>query len=266
MFNHWHYVWSAVMFYTRLPVPGSAQHSEQILNKSRQYFPMIGLLVGSIGAGVLAAVASFLPASIAVLVSMAATVLATGAFHEDGLADCCDGFGASRDPEKILIIMKDSRVGSFALVGVLLVFGLKFSALTSITETSWVQATVALIAAHVLSRVAASTVADRLPYARLLDQATGGESKIKPIASEPLSIAERLYGTSFALAPLAAVWWAFGWVGVMASLASAVTVTGASEIYLRRRLGGYTGDCLGATQQLAEIGVYLALLATFGGG
>ncbi len=104
---------TAVMFYTRLPVPRWVGHSDDQLNRATVYFPLIGWLVGGVAAGVYWGAAQLWPPLVAVLLSTGAGVLLTGAFHEDGLADTCDGFGGGWTRERILTIMKDSRVGKY---------------------------------------------------------------------------------------------------------------------------------------------------------
>ncbi len=252
--RQWDFFWAAVMFYTRLPVPSGARHSDEILNRSRQYFPAIGVLVGGIAALVLAGAEALFTVGIAVVPSMAASVLVTGAFHEDGLADSFDGFGASRDPQRILQIMKDSRVGSFGLVGMVLVLLAKYASLVTLTGFSVSTAAIIVVNAHTLSRLAASTVADLLPYARTLDRETSadGSSKIKPIADHPLTGGQRLAGVAWAV-PGLVVLAVIDSFTAFAMVAAMVVVVLAAVRYLRARLGGYTGDCLGATQQLAEL-------------
>ena len=102
------------------------------LDRASRYFPLVGVIVGAIGAGVTEAAALVLPVSLAILLGMVATVLATGAFHEDGLADTCDGMGGGWDTLQVLSIMKDSRIGSYGAVGVVLVLLFKFTALVEI--------------------------------------------------------------------------------------------------------------------------------------
>ena len=114
------YFFGAVRFFTRLPVPDWVGHSAEALNRSARYFPAVGMLVGGIGALVYVAATHLWPQPVAVLLSMAATVYATGAFHEDGLADMVDGLGGGWEKQRILEIMKDSRVGSYGVVAVVL--------------------------------------------------------------------------------------------------------------------------------------------------
>ena len=104
---------TAVMFYTRIPVPSWVNHDADYLNKATKYFPLIGWIVGIIAVLVFVGANYLFNPSIAIIISMAASVLLTGAFHEDGFADVCDGFGGGWTKEKILMIMKDSRVGAY---------------------------------------------------------------------------------------------------------------------------------------------------------
>lgn len=260
--GHWDFFWSSVMFYTRLPVPAGARHSDEILNRSRQYFPVIGVIVGAISAATLALADRLFTIGIAVVPAMAASVLVTGAFHEDGLADSFDGFGASRDPQRILQIMKDSRVGTFGVVGMVLVLLAKYSALVTLAGWSVALAAVVLVNGHTLSRLTASTVADLLPYARQLDSDTSadGSSKIKPIADRPLTAGQRVLSAASAIPGLVILGRLDGFM-VLAMAVACLVVLAGSVRYLRLRLGGYTGDCLGATQQLAELGCYVGAAA-----
>ena len=114
------YFFGAIRFFTRLPVPGWVGHSAEALNHSARYFPAVGLFVGGIGVLVYLGAALLWPKSVAVLLSMAATIYATGAFHEDGLSDTVDGLGGGWEKLRILEIMKDSRVGSYGVVAMVL--------------------------------------------------------------------------------------------------------------------------------------------------
>ena len=102
---------TAIMFYTRIPVPATLEYSPERLNRATRYFPLIGWIVGGVGAGVFYGLSLILPLQVSVFLSMLATIFLTGAFHEDGFADFCDGFGGGYTREKILTIMKDSRIG-----------------------------------------------------------------------------------------------------------------------------------------------------------
>jgi len=123
------YFLTAVLFFTRIPCPKWVDHSPEFINKSSRYFPLVGMVVGGIGALGYFGSQFVLPIDIAIIISMIATVWITGAFHEDGFADVCDGFGGGWTKEKILTIMKDSRLGTFGVSGLIFILGLKFLAL-----------------------------------------------------------------------------------------------------------------------------------------
>ncbi|MEP6493124.1 MAG: adenosylcobinamide-GDP ribazoletransferase [bacterium] len=256
---------AAFTLLTRLPVYGSAVHDADNLARAATYFPLVGAVVGLLGGLVFAAAAYLWQTPLAVILSIAATVLVTGAFHEDALADALDGFGGGWNRTQVLAIMKDSRVGSYALVGVVLVLAAKFVALTTIA-TPRLEASLiadpergvgafvrAVTVAHVLARWSSVPLIWRYPYVR---PETKGE---RPSAGRPLGGAVTL--PRFAAATL------FALVVIVVALgaralpvaAVAVGVTWIAGWYVDRRLGGITGDALGAANQLVELSVYLAL-------
>jgi adenosylcobinamide-GDP ribazoletransferase len=241
---------AAVRFFTRLPVPAWVGHSEAQLNGAARYFPLVGLLVGAFGAAVTYAAALALPDSIAVLLGMAATLLATGAFHEDGFADACDGFGGGWDKAQVLLIMKDSRIGSYGAIGIGMMLLAKWNGLMELQPEIL---PLALIAGHAVSRFASTTLIYALDYVR--DDATG---KSKPLATRmgaaPLGVAALFGVLPCALLPLPEIGYALAAVAIVTLLAAR---------YFVHRIGGYTGDCLGATQQVAELAFYLGLLCDF---
>jgi adenosylcobinamide-GDP ribazoletransferase len=242
------YFFAAVRFFTRLPVPAWVGHSDAQLNHATRYFPLVGWIVGLIGVLVTWLAARVLPPSMAVLLGMAATVLVTGAFHEDGFADSCDGFGGGWNREQALAIMKDSRIGSYGAIGVCLLLLGKWNALYELN----ILVLPALLAAHAISRAAAVTLIYRLEYVR--DES----GKSKPLAVR-LSRGELLMAWSFGLLPLIFLpWWS-----ALQGLAAVLLVTWLAARYTRRRIGGYTGDVLGATQQLSEFAFYLGVLCNF---
>jgi len=141
---------TAVMFYSRIPVPRSLGFSNERLNRATRYFPLIGWIVGGIGALVFYGLNWILPVEVAVFLSMMATIFATGAFHEDGFADFCDGFGGGYTREKIFTIMKDSRIGTYGTVGLIGMLGTKFLALQSLPPLI---IPLVLVAGHALSLI-----------------------------------------------------------------------------------------------------------------
>lgn len=246
------YFFGAIRFFTRLPVPAWVGHSTEALNRSARYFPAVGLLVGGIGALVYLGAAFLWPQPVAVLLSMAATIFATGAFHEDGLADTVDGLGGGWDKLRILEIMKDSRVGSYGVVAMVLALLGKFTLLAALDDSL---VPFALLAGHALSRFCATLLLATMDYVRedLL-------SKAKPLATR-LSGGEMLVALGFVVAALVFLPPEKAIAGCV--LAALATFWLAGKF--KRWLGGYTGDCLGAVQQVSEIAFYLGLLAHWGG-
>jgi adenosylcobinamide-GDP ribazoletransferase len=242
---------AALRFFTRLPVPAWVGHSQQQLDQSARYLPLVGVIVGGIGALVTAAAAWALPPSLSILAGMTATLLVTGAFHEDGFADTVDGFGSAGDKGRVLEIMKDSRIGSFGAIAIALMLLAKFNALAQIEVSGGrVLLVPALIAGHAVSRLAATTLIAALDYVREDESA-----KSRPLTRR-LSAGELGLAALFGLAPCALLEGSM--VAVAVGLTAAVTVVAAG--YFVHRIGGYTGDCLGATQQVAELAFYVGLL------
>jgi adenosylcobinamide-GDP ribazoletransferase len=244
----------ALQFFTRLPIPRWVGFEAAWLHHASRYFPLVGLVVAAITAAVYAAAALVLPPAVAVLLSTAAGIYATGAFHEDGFADMCDGFGGGHTRERVLEIMKDSRIGAYGAIGILLLLATKVAALASMPAAGVLAA---LFVAHPASRLMATALIWRMEYAR-------AEGKAKPLAQE-MSSGEFAIAALTAAAPAAFAIWA-GWLSAEA-LACGLAGMVLSAIWLARkcavRLGGYTGDCLGAVQQLTETVFYLCVLAAW---
>lgn len=236
---------TALTFFTRLPCSRWAGHTEDDLNHAARYFPLVGLVVGLVAAAVFWLAFRIFPHELAVIASMAATLWLTGAFHEDGLADTADGLGGGWTKEQALTIMKDSRVGSYGVIALVLVLLTKFTALNYLSPFTL---PMVLIAGHALSRFAAVLLMRVQVYVR----ETG---KVKPLAQR-VSGGELLLAGLFGLAPLASLqpqwWWAL--------LPVALVWLWFSR-KLQQRLGGFTGDCLGAMQQLCEVTFYLGVVA-----
>lgn len=244
---------TALGFFTRIPVPASIPWSPERLNNAARYFPLIGWVVGAIGAVAYMLFAAFLPATLAVLLSMAVTIRLTGAFHEDGWADTCDGLGGGWSQSQILTIMKDSRLGTYGATGLVLMLGAKTAALVALADSGTLAVCLALLAAHPFSRLASTSLIHTLDYVREDEQ-----SKAKPLARR-LQPNELVIATGFGLVPLLLL----GFGAAFAALIAVVPVTLYCARLFKRRLGGYTGDCLGATQQLTELSCYLGILATW---
>jgi adenosylcobinamide-GDP ribazoletransferase len=249
---------TALMYYTRIPCPRWVGHEEGALNQATRYFPFIGWLVGGVASLVLIAFSYLFSPSLGILFSMAATVLLTGAFHEDGFADMCDGFGGGWTKEKIMLIMKDSRVGTYGVVGLGLLLAVKFFALEQLLRFfPQDQPQILLlifITAHALSRFTAATFIFTHPYSRESE-----DSKAKPVA-QALSSINLAIAALFALAPLLGLILLTNQPFFIAILLPLYLLKAYLGSYFSRWIGGYTGDCLGATQQLAEVLIYLSLI------
>jgi adenosylcobinamide-GDP ribazoletransferase len=236
-------------YFTRLPMPRWVGHNSLQLSGTTRYLPLVGIAIGAVAAACVWACAKVFPATLAVILSTAVTVALTGAFHEDGLADTMDGLGGGHSRERALEIMKDSRIGAFGAAALMLALSTKVAALAALPV---VQAAAALIAGHAFSRWCAVLVAWRLPYARV-DSSTRAAPVVERLAPAEVAIAG-----IFALVPLAVC----GVQGALGALAALITCT-CLGLWYSRRLSGYTGDTLGATQQLTEIAFYLAWLAAW---
>ena len=270
----------ALQFFTRIPVTGKladwAGFSPELLRASAGHFPGVGLLLGALTAAVYASVQALLPDTtftplVAAVLSTVAIVMLTGGFHEDGLADVADGLGGSFERERALDIMKDSRVGAFGAMALVLVLLAKVAVLAMLgtvegSPTGWLDwadgpavpfeswyVCAALVCGHVVSRGLPLILIAQLPHVG--DTAS---SKSKPLADQ--------------ISPASLVL-AFSWCFMVLALAASVLdamnlIVGCSFALLallwmgrlfKRRLQGFTGDCLGATQQVCEIAFYLGL-------
>ena len=239
----------AVMFLTRLPVARWLQHDPALAPGMARWFPLVGWLVGAIAAALLWFCAQLLPLWPAVILATGLAILLTGAFHEDGFADMCDAFGGGWEKAQVLVIMKDSRLGTYGTLGLTLMLAGKLSLLASLPLTA---ACSALLAGHVLSRTTATSLLLSLAYVR----DTEDPAKIKTPPSD-FHLPELLFTLATA-APALLLLPTVSWLPV---LASQLAVRQWACWYYRKRIGGYTGDCLGGAQQLAELAVLLCCVA-----
>src|SRR5262245_1215594 len=235
----------AIQFLTRLPVPDKLQASEETLGKATKFFPLVGAMVGAGAALTFWFLQHLLPHSAAALFAIIFTAFITNAFHEDGLADTFDGCGGGWTKEQALEIMRDSRLGTYgALALVFLILG-KYSFLSSIASGAPGQVWRWLIVAHTASRWTVLPLCAWLPYARAEGQ---GKLVAKQIGKADIFIGSV---TLFAAVLL------LSWQAALASVLVTALATLLSGLYYRVRLSGVTGDCLGATNQIAEVSLYL---------
>jgi len=257
MQKEWKYFLLALGFFTRIPVPSFIDFQKSDLNYSAKYFPLIGIIVGLVGAGSFALSTQFLPQNIALLISMASTIYLTGAFHEDGLADSADGLGGGWHREQMLTIMQDSRLGAYGAVALFLMLFAKFQVLNAL-NSYFVPFT--LIAGHALSRLSAVYIMASLSY-------TKSEGKAKPLATK-ISMLDLLVANVFGLLPFFVI------VGLLLMnnhsptiIVKFVFMTSIPALLswfwwqhkIHKWLGGYTGDTLGAMQQITELAFYVGI-------
>jgi len=243
-------------FFTRIKIKPIDNFQSQWLNQASRYYGLVGLFIGALSACAYWFSTLFLPQSIAILLAMVASILVTGAFHEDGLADTWDGFGGGWTVEQKLTIMKDSRLGTYGALALVMALLIKYQLLVELSSVNALSAmlpnvVIALIVAHCLSRVLAVSLIFDQTYVRDIDS-----SKIKPM-TEQQSTSELAILLISGLLPLL----------LMPIMLSLLLITclivlrlGIVKWYIKQ-LGGYTGDLLGQAQQMAELVIYICLLS-----
>ena len=244
---------TALMFYTRLNVARWVKHDQSNLQNSTKYLPFVGWLVGACAALAYLGTIQLLPFHVAVILSLLVSVLITGAFHEDGLADVCDGFGGGWDKVKIMSIMKDSSIGTYGAIGLIILFSLKIGLLLDIySKLPSLSILLVTMTGHTLSRFIATTFLFTHQYAR-----TSPDSKAKDlILATKKSIL--LVGGVFGLLPLFALSYCLHNYLVLLLIFPCYLIKYLLGRYFVKWVDGYTGDCLGATQQITEIIFYLS--------
>lgn len=250
---------TAVMFYSRIPCPKWVEHSSIYLNKATRYFPLIGWITGTVSFISLYLSLLIFPVEIAVIISMISGIFLTGAFHEDGFADVCDGFGGGWKKQRILEIMKDSRIGAYGVIGLALLLLLKFCTLKytiSIEVSDFNNSTTLLlifVSAHSVSRLAAISIVFTHRYVR-----EDEESKAKPVVGN-YTWKEVTGSFFFGLVPLT-ILSIYQFLFVFTFIPVLIARFLLAD-YFKKWIGGYTGDCLGATQQVCEMVFYLSVIA-----
>lgn len=257
----------AVQFFTRIPVTGRLAawvgYSPAMLRASSAHFPGVGWIAAAVAVAVYAALATLLApnpwaGAVAAVGSTIATVLLTGGFHEDGLADVADGLGGSAERERALDIMKDSRIGAYGAMALVLALAAKLALLALLGAHGLATALAALGGAHVLSRLWPLFIVRSLPHV-----GDTARSKSKPLADQ-ISARALAAAVVWCVAPAVLVAWAQSAPFLIAGLVASALAAAWMRRGFARRLGGFTGDCLGATQQVGEIAFYLGAALTLG--
>lgn len=235
----------ALGFFSRIPMPGWVDYSPEKLNQSSRYLTLVGWLLGALVAAIFFGAHKVLPETISLWLAMGFSLLLTGAFHEDGLADTADGFGGAFERNKKLTIMKDSRIGTYGASALLMALLGKYLLLIENSDVL-----LALLIAYPLSRATAVSLIADMTYVSDTDS-----SKSKPLANHlsrtDLSILLLTALPAFLLLPHPDAALLF---------ASLLLVRTLAKLYLNKQIGGYTGDTLGAVQQISELTIYGVLL------
>lgn len=239
----------ALGFFSRIPMPAWIEYSPELLNRSSRYYTLVGWFLGALVAALYFAASQIFSTSISIWLAMAFSLLLTGVFHEDGLADTADGFGGAFAREKKLQIMKDSRIGSYGAAALIMALLGKYILLSETTQIA-----IALLIAYALSRTLAASLIFTMPYV-----ADEDKSKSKPLANNQ-SKADFLILVLTSLP----VFLFLHWHAVLALAGGLLLLRQLLTIYFLKQIGGYTGDCLGAAQQISELGIYVALLLIAG--
>lgn len=250
----------AIQFLTRLPIPALRNYQPQWLHQSSRHFPAVGLLIGILCASVFWLGSSLFTPLVGAVISTAFGIKLTGAFHEDGLADTCDGLGGGLTRERTLTIMKDSRLGTYGTLGLVSALLLK---VTLLAAMPLYVAVVALIIGHTASRLCCISLIALLPYGGEIEHA-----KAKPMAQQ-LTARQGIFAALwllFAVIIVSVIFQQTVWKITLGNWLLAIVLALVATDYMRRllkrRLDGYTGDGLGATQQLSEVAIYMGLAST----
>lgn len=246
MKNQFNLFFLALGFFSRIPMPGWVEYSTEKLNRSSRYFTLIGWLLGGLVALVFWLANWLFPTTISLWVAMVFSLLLTGAFHEDGLADSADGFGGGFTRDKKLSIMKDSRIGTYGAAALVMALLGKYLLLI---ESSNIL--LSIIIAYPLSRMLAASLIFDMPYV-----ADEDSSKSKPLANNQ-SITDLL----ILLVTGLPIFLLLPWQTATTLIFVLIIIRYALKYYFNKQISGYTGDCLGAAQQISELGIYALLLA-----
>ena len=239
----------ALGFFSRIPMPAWIEYSPENLNRASRYFTLVGWLLGGLVALVFLAADYLFSNSISLWLAMVFSLLLTGAFHEDGLADTADGFGGAFVREKKISIMKDSRIGTYGAAALVMALLGKYLLLIENTQIA-----LSIFIAYALSRAVAASLVFDMRYV-----ADDDGSKSKPLANN-----QSKTDLVILLATCLPIFFLMHWQKAVLIIATLILIRYAAKCYFQKQIGGYTGDCLGAAQQVSELVIYAVLLIHFG--
>nr|WP_194717314.1 adenosylcobinamide-GDP ribazoletransferase [Vibrio sp. S9_S30] len=242
----------ALSFFSRIPVPASTPYSDERMNRAGRYFAVVGAILGLLCALVFEASNLLFPSQISVFIAMTFSLMLTGAFHEDGLTDMADGIGGGMTRERRLAIMKDSRIGTYGASALIMAMLGKFLLLSALAQHESIF--LIWIAGYTFSRAVAASFIYDTPYVSDSDT-----SKSKPLAQKQ-SLSELLF---LLVCGMASILW-LPFISVVIVGVTGIAFRIVFKRWLMARIGGFTGDCLGAAQQLVELLFYLIVLGAMG--
>jgi len=251
--KQWVLLCYAFSFFSRLSVPRSTDFKAYPFHLGNVYFPLVGALSALIGFCVFYAAQSVFDNTISVIVMLIASLLFTGALHEDGFADSCDGFGGGYTKKQCLAIMKDSQIGTYGVIGLILLFTLKVNLLTNLSMQSNTIFFGVLLTAGMLSRLSLLAVIQCSLYAR--------EDETSKAANSSHALPTKYLLVAILMSLGSMYWMPILWSVLILCLLTVSTLLGRT--YFNKQIQGYTGDCLGFLQQLNEILIFFILLLLF---
>lgn len=246
------HIFSALILFTRLPIWRWVDVPQKYYESAVVYWPLTGWLTGGLAALIMCIPPAGWSAPVVVTIALTARLLLTGALHEDGLADFCDGFGGGRDKERVLAIMKDSHIGTYGVIGLILYFILSIQTLSAFPLHT---AALVIFASDPFAKLCASQLTNILPYAR-------PEGAKNRVSYSRMTAEQLLWQIVFGVTPLLLLARQLGAVICLAMIAPVTTIA-LLMLLMHRRIGGYTGDCCGATYLICELAMLLGIYSIY---
>ena len=239
---------AALTFFTRIPIWKWTEIPQKYYASVVVFWPMTGWVTGGLTALLLWLAAQVVPMLPAVIIALTGRILLTGGLHEDGLADFCDGFGGGTSKDRILAIMKDSHIGTYGVMG-LIFYSLWYVSIAM--SLPLMTAVAAIIASDAFAKACAAQLINLLPYSR----PEGAKNRIS--YEQRMTIWQSLIVVSSGMLPVCLL--AYIDMLLMVSITAPIIVISLLTLYLKHKIGGYTGDCCGAACLLCELSMLAAI-------